>query len=374
VRIGVLKESRADEYRVALTPAGARELVLHGHDVFVVAGAGEGSALPDSAYASAGARIMGDSGAVIDHASLLLKVKEPTEEESARFRRDHLFCSFLHLAPNRDLTHSLLLSGATCLAYETVETGDGSLPLLAPMSEIAGRLAPHAGAYFLERGNGGKGKLLGGVSGVPAARVTILGAGIVGFNAALIASGMRARVTVVDSRMQRLQEFERHLPAVEPLMSTQLTLEEEVSRSDLVIAAVLVPGAMAPKLVTEDLVKDMQAGSVIMDVSIDQGGAVETSYMTTHSHPVFLKHQVVHYAVGNMPGAVPITSTIALSNVILPYVLQIADEGLAAVARRDPTLARGVNVMEGKVTNPRVAEATGFPYFPLESLLPIDYV
>jgi alanine dehydrogenase len=374
MRIGVLKETRADEYRVALTPAGARELALHGHEVFIERGAGEGSALPDSAYASAGACILDDPAAVIDRSVLLLKVKEPTEEERARLRRDHVLLAFLHLAPDPDLTRSLLLSGATCLAFETVEAEDGSLPLLAPMSEIAGRLAPHAGAYFLERGNGGKGKLLGGVSGVPAARVTILGAGIVGFNAALIASGMRARVTVVDSRVQRLYEFERHLPAVEPLMSTQLTIEEEVARSDLVIAAVLVPGAMAPKLITEDLVKEMQPGSVIIDVSIDQGGAVATSRMTTHSHPVYLEHQVVHYAVGNMPGAVPITSTIALSNVILPYVIRIAGEGLASAARRDPTLARGVNIMEGKVTNRRVAEATGYPYFPLESLLPIDYV
>lgn len=374
MRIGVLKERRPDEYRVALTPAGTRELVTHGHEVLIEQGAGEGSSLPDAAYAAAGARIVPGSEAVIAGASLLLKVKEPTPEEYARLGPDHVFCCYLHLAPNTSLTQGLLRSGATCLGYETVETESGDLPLLAPMSEIAGRLAPHAGAYFLERGNGGKGKLLGGVTGVPAARVSILGAGIVGFNAALIASGMRARVAVIDTNVQRLQEIERHLPAVEPLMSNQLTVEEQVIRSDLVIAAVLVPGAKAPKLVTEELVADMQPGSVIMDVSIDQGGAVETSHMTTHSEPIFEKHGVVHYAVGNMPGAVPITATLALTNSTLPYVLRIADLGLEVAARTDPSLARGINIMEGKVTNPRVAEATGQPFFPLGSLLPIDYM
>jgi alanine dehydrogenase len=259
------------------------------------------------------------------------------------------------------------------VGYETVETDEGQLPLLSPMSEIAGRLAPQAGASFLERAKGGRGKLLGGVTGVPAARVTILGAGIVGFNAALIASGMRARVTVIDSRLPRLQEVERYLPGVETLVSNQLTIEEQVGRSDLVIAAVLVPGAMTPKLVSEDLVGDMTAGSVIMDVSIDQGGAVATSRMTTHSDPVFTHRGVIHYAVGNMPGVVPVTATLALSNVVLPYILEIADLGLEAAARRDVSLARGINIMEGKVTNRRVAGATGYPYFPLESLLPIEY-
>jgi alanine dehydrogenase len=374
VKIGVLRERRLDEYRVALTPAGVRELVLHGHVVLVERGAGEGSSLPDSAYASAGAVVLGSGEEVIDGAALLLKVKEPTEEEAARFRPDQVFCGFLHLAPNPRLTESLLLSRATCVGYETVETDSGHLPLLAPMSEIAGRLAPQAGASFLERAKGGQGKLLGGVTGVPAAKVTVLGAGIVGFNAAQIASGMRARVTVVDSRLDRLEEVERYLPGVEALMSNQLTIEEQVARSDVVIAAVLVAGAMAPKLVSEELVKDMQPGSVLMDVSIDQGGAIATSRLTTHSQPVFVKHGVLHYAVGNMPGAVPVTATLALSNAILPYILRIADEGLEAAARIDRVLARGINVMEGKVTNRRVAEATGHIYFPLEALLPIEYV
>ncbi len=373
MRIGVLKEIKADEYRVSLTPAGARELVSRGHQVIVETGAGEGSAFPDEAYLSAGAEIVENAEQVFDKASLLLKVKEPLGQEYLRLQPRHVLFTYLHLAPNPELTRGLIESGATCLAYETVEPANGHLPLLAPMSEVAGRIAPHAGAYFLERMNGGKGKLMGGVTGVPAARVVILGAGIAGSNAAQIASGMKARVRVLDINLERLMEVERHFPGVEALMSNQTTIEEQVLRADLVIGAVLVVGARAPRLVSEDLIKAMQPGSVMVDISIDQGGCFETSHMTTHSDPVFVKHGVVHYCVGNMPGAVPITSTLALTNVTLPYIMEIADRGVPAAARHDPGLAKGINVMEGKITNARVAEATGNPFFPLESLLPIDF-
>ena len=372
MRIGVLKEIKTDEYRVSLTPAGARELTSRGHTVVVETGAGRGSSFPDEAYVAAGAEIVESAERVFAEATLLLKVKEPLQQEYLRLRPEHIMFTYLHLAPNPDLTRGLIESGATCLAYETVEAADGHLPLLAPMSEVAGRIAPHAGAYFLERMNGGKGKLLGGVTGVPAARVVVLGAGIAGSNAALIALGMKARVTVLDISVDRLMEAERFLPGVEALMSNQMTVEEQVTRADLVIGAVLVAGARAPRLVTEEMVKAMQPGSVMVDISIDQGGCFETSHMTTHSDPVFVKHGVVHYCVGNMPGAVPITSTLALTNVTLPYIMQLADLGVPGAARRNPGLAKGINVIEGKVTNPRVAEATGNQYFPIESLLPID--
>jgi alanine dehydrogenase len=303
---------------------------------------------------------------------LLLKVKEPLEEEWRHLRPGHILFTYLHLAPNPLLTSGLIESGATCLAYETVRTDDGHLPLLAPMSEIAGRLAPQSGAYFLERMNGGKGKLMGGATGVAAARVVILGGGIAGFNAALIADGMRAQVTVLDINTDRLIEFERFLPGVQPLMSNRLTIEEEVERCDLLVGAVLLPGARAPRLVPAHVVAAMQPGSVIVDISIDQGGVVETSRMTTHSDPTYVEHGVVHYCVGNMPGAVPITSTLALTNVTLPYITRIADLGLTEAARTSEALARGINVIEGRVTNEAVAKATGNPFFALESLLPIE--
>jgi alanine dehydrogenase len=370
--VGVLKEIKADEYRVALTPAGARELVHSGHKVLVQTGAGEGSAFPDAAYQAIGAEILPDADAVFTKAMLLLKVKEPLEEEWRRLRPGHILFTYLHLAPNARLTSGLIDSGAACLAYETVRTDDGHLPLLAPMSEIAGRLAPQSGAYFLERMNGGKGKLMGGATGVAAARVVVLGGGIAGFNAALIAAGMRAQVTVLDNNTDRLVEFERFLPGVQPLMSNRLTIEEEVERCDLLVGAVLVQGARAPRLVSADVVAAMQPGSVIVDISVDQGGVVETSRMTTHSDPTYVEHGVVHYCVGNMPGAVPITSTLALTNVTLPYIALIAGLGLTEAARIDGALARGVNVIEGRVTNEAVAKATGNAYFALESLLPIE--
>jgi alanine dehydrogenase len=282
--------------------------------------------------------------------------------------------TYLHLAPDPELTQGLVNSGATCLAYETVETVDGRLPLLAPMSEIAGRLAPQLGANFLERMSGGKGKLIGGATGVKAANVVILGAGIAGTNAAMIASGMGAHTKVVDINLDALIAVERRLPAVDTLHSDQLTIGEEVVRADIVIGAVLVSGARTPVLVSEDMVSGMQPGSVILDLSIDQGGCVATSRPTTHRDPTFVEHGVIHYCVDNMAGVVPMTSTLALTNATLPYVLAIADKGLVPAARTDPALAHGVNVMEGKVTIREVAEATGHPYFPLEYVLPIEYM
>jgi len=373
MRIGVLKEIKPDEYRISLTPAGTREITSRGHTVLVERAAGAGSSFSDEAYVAAGARIAPDAEAVFAQAELLLKVKEPLEPEYRRLRPEHTLFTYLHLAPAPDLTRGLIESGATCLGYETVQTANGHLPLLSPMSEVAGRLAPQAAANVIERVHGGKGKLLGGVAGVAPARVVVLGAGIAGANAATIASGMRAHVIALDLNHERLMDIQKYLPAVEPLMSNTLTIEEQVAQADVLIGAVLIPGALAPRLVTEEMVMTMQPGSVIVDISIDQGGCVATSRPTTHSHPTFVEHGVVHYCVTNMPGAVPITSTLALTNATLPYILRLADQGLPAAARADPALARGINVMEGKVTNLQVAQGTGEAYFPLDSLLPVEY-
>jgi alanine dehydrogenase len=373
MRVGVPKEIREEEYRVALTPAGTRELTVRGHEVLVEREAGSGSLFTDEAYEAAGARIVSDADGVFAQADLIVKVKEPLVEEYHRLESRHVLFTFLHLAPDRELTRALIDSGATCLACEMVETADGHRPLLAPMSEIAGRLASQAGAYFLERARGGKGKLLGGATGVKAANVVILGAGIAGRNAAAIAIGLGAHTKVFDTNVDALHTLMRWLPAVQTLHSDQLTIEDEVSKADVVIGAVLVSGARTPVLVSEDLVRSMQMGSVIVDLSVDQGGCIATSRPTTHRAPTFIKHGMVHYCVDNMPGAVPITSTVALTNATLPYVLALAEKGAVRAIRADPALARGVNVMEGKVTRREVAEATGNPYFPLEYVLPIDY-
>jgi alanine dehydrogenase len=373
MRVGVPTEIREEEYRVALTPAGTRELTSAGHEVLVQRGAGEGSLFPDEAYVSAGGRIVPDAEAVFAEADLIVKVKEPLREEYLRLEPRHILFTFLHLAPDPELTDALVKSGATCLAYETVETADGRKPLLAPMSEIAGRLAPQVGAYFLERMSGGKGKLLGGATGVRAANVVILGAGIAGTNAAAISAGMGAHPRVMDIDLDASVAVQRQLPGVQTLHSDQLTIEEEVAGADLVIGAVLVSGARTPILVSEDFVRQMQPGSVIVDLSVDQGGCVATSHPTSHRDPTFVKHGVIHYCVDNVAGVVPITSTLALTNVTLPYILAVAGKGVEAAVRSDPTLARGVNVMEGKVTLREVAEATGKPYFPLEYVLPIEY-
>lgn len=373
MRVGVPTEIREEEYRVALTPAGTKELATRGHDVLVQHGAGEGSSFTDEAYVAAGARIVPDAASLFAQADLIVKVKEPLREEYLRLEPRHILFTFLHLAPDPGLTQALVASGATSLAYETVETTEGRKPLLAPMSEIAGRLAPQVGAYFLERMSGGKGKLLGGATGVKAANVVILGAGTAGRNAAAIAAGMGAHTKIFDIDVNALKEIQRQHLGVQTLHSDQLTIEEEVARADLVIGAILVSGARTPVLVSEELVCEMQAGSVIVDLSVDQGGCVATSRTTTHREPTFLKHGVIHYCVDNMAGVVPITSTLALTNVTLPYILSIAEMGIVAAARSDPALARGVNVMEGKVTLREVAEATGNPYFPLEYVLPIEY-
>lgn len=373
MRVGIPRETKPDEYRVSLTPAGARELVSAGHTVVVEAGAGEGSGFADAAYMSAGCVVERERSVVFEAADLILKVKEPLSTELELLEPRHTLFTYLHLAPDRELTEALIASGATCIAYETVETDDGQLPLLAPMSEVAGRLAAQTGAHLLERSRGGKGKLIGGVAGVAAARVCVLGAGVAGTNAAQVAYGMRAQVTVLDVRLDRLREVERILPAAQCLMSNRTTIEEQVAQADLVIGAVLVAGARAPLLVSEELVRQMEPGSVIVDLSIDQGGCVATSRMTTHSDPTYIVHGIVHCCVGNMPGVVPATSTVALTNSTLPFVLAIADQGLPAAARASSALARGINVMEGKVVNRSVAEATGLPFFPLDSVLPIDF-
>jgi alanine dehydrogenase len=371
MRIGVVNEIKPDEYRVALTPAGARELVVRGHDVVVETTAGEGSAFTDDAYRQAGASILSEAD-VWDSAELLLKVKEPLPAEYGLIRPDVVLFTYLHLAPAPELTRALLDSGATCIAYETVETDDHRLPLLAPMSEVAGRLAPQAGAAALERPHGGRGILLGGVAGVPPAKVVVLGGGIVGYNAAHIAVGMQADVWILDKSVDRMRELDPMLDGRATIaMSSTLQVEEAIAEADLVIGAVLVPGARAPKLVTREMLGHMRPGAVLVDVAIDQGGCFETSHATTHSDPTYVVDGIVHYCVANMPGAVPITSTKALTNATLAYVEEIADLGFAQAVRRDHTLARGVSVVDGKLTSEPVAEALGHPYAPLDEVMPL---
>jgi len=358
VRVGVPAEVKPDEYRVALTPAGAHELVRHGHDVWVQHGAGTGSGISDEAYERAGARI-GDAEAAWG-CDLVLKVKEPQPQEYAFLRDDQVLFTYLHLAANPGVADALRRAGTTAIAYETVEDRAGRLPLLAPMSEIAGRLAVQAGARHLERPAGGRGVLLGGVAGVAPGSVVVIGAGIVGTNAAVVAAGMQAHVAVLDTSLERLRELELALAGrVTLLHSTRLAIEELLPTADLVVGAVLLPGARAPRLVTREALRLMRPGSVIVDVSVDQGGCVETSRPTTHSDPVFEVDGVVHYAVTNMPGAVPVTATRALSNATLPYVLRIADEGVDGAVARHEELRPGVNVREGKLTNAAVAAALG---------------
>jgi alanine dehydrogenase len=374
VKIGVAKEIKTDEYRVALTPAGARELGQRGHDVIVETGAGEGSAVADAAYEAAGARI-GSVDDVWAEAELLLKVKEPIRSEYGRLREGLVLFTYLHIAADEPLTRALLESGITAVAYETVETDSGALPLLAPMSEIAGRLAAQAGAYFLEKPLGGRGLLLGGVPGVAPGRVVVIGGGIVGYNAAVIAIGLGANVTILERSIDRMRHLEEVLSGrVSLVMSSSLQIEESLRDADVVIGAVLIPGAVAPKLITREMVAGMKDGSVLADVAIDQGGCAETSRPTTHSEPVYTVEGVTHYCVANMPGAVPITSTKALTNATLPYVEAIADYGLAEAVARDRELARGVNVVDGKVTYEAVADAHGLDYQPLEDVLPLSAV
>jgi alanine dehydrogenase len=371
MRIGVAKEIKTDEYRVALTPSGALELAQRGHEVLVEDTAGEGSAFSNDEYEGAGATIVSVDD-VWAGSDLLLKVKEPIASEYPRLREGLVLFTYLHLAADEPLTSALAASGIAAVAYETVELANGSLPLLAPMSEVAGRLATQMGAWTLEKSQGGRGILLGGVPGVPPAKVVVIGGGIVGYNAALVAVGMKADVWVLDRSVQRMRDLEYMLEGrITLAMSTKLDLEHAIADADLVVGAVLIPGARAPKLITREMLGLMKPGSVIVDVAIDQGGCAETSRPTTHSDPIYVVDDVVHYCVANMPGAVPITSTKALTNVTLPYVEAIAERGLATAVARDPALARGVNVLGGAVAYEAVAEAHGLEHRPLADLLPL---
>jgi alanine dehydrogenase len=374
MKVGVVKEIKADEYRVALTPAGARELVQKGHEVLVETAAGDGSSFADDAYRAVGATVVSADDVWAD-AELLLKVKEPLPSEYPLLREGLVLFTYFHLAASEKLTRALADSGATCVAYETVETETHALPLLAPMSEIAGRLAAQAGAYFLEKPLGGRGLLLGGVPGVAPGRVLVIGGGIVGYNAAVIALGLGANVTILERSIDRMRHLDEVLSGrVSLVMSSSLQIEESIVEADVVIGAVLIPGAVAPKLVTREVLGEMKHGAVLCDVAIDQGGCAETSRPTTHSEPVYVVDGVTHYCVANMPGAVPITSTKALTNVTLPYAEAIAEHGLPEAVARDPALARGVNVLDGKITYEAVAEAHNLDYHALEDVLPLSPV
>jgi alanine dehydrogenase len=373
VRVGVPAEIKPDEYRVAITPAGVREMAVHGHEVLIEAGAGEGSAIADADFEAQGARLVADAATVFGEAEMVLKVKEPQPGEVAMLRQGQLLFTYLHLAPDPELTHGLCASGATCVAYETVEDARGRLPLLAPMSEIAGKIATQAGAFMLEKPLGGRGILLGGVPGVAAANVMVIGGGVVGMNAAFIAIGMGADVFIFDKSIDRLRELEVDFAgSCSTVYSTTLAVEEMLPRADLVIGAVLVHGARAPFVVRREQLALMKPGAVLVDVAIDQGGCFETSRPTTHKDPTFEVDGITHYCVANMPGAVPITSTHALTNATLPYVIALADEGVAGAIRRDPGLRPGVNVAGGAVTHPAVAEGVAMSCLPVEEALELD--
>ncbi|MGY2081023.1 alanine dehydrogenase [Modestobacter sp. SYSU DS0657] len=370
MRVGVAREVKNREYRVALTPSGVTELVAAGHEVLVEHDAGAGSSIPDADFTAAGARIVPTADDVWADADLLLKVKEPVAEEYGRMRAEQTLFTYLHLAASRACTDALLAAGTTAIAYETVQTDGGALPLLAPMSEVAGRMAPQVGAHTLERAQGGRGVLLGGASGVHAAKVVVLGAGVSGMNAATIALGLQAQVTVLDRDLEKLRAADRlyrgHLQTV---ASNALEVERAVLEADLVIGAVLVPGAKAPTLVTDELVGRMKPGSVLVDIAVDQGGCFESTRPTTHDDPTFGVADSVFYCVANMPGAVPHTSTYALTNVTLPYVLALASRGTDGAVTADPALARGVNVAAGRLVHEGVAAAHGLPWEPLAEVL-----
>lgn len=359
--IGVPREIKNHEYRVAITPAGVNELVSRGHDVVIETGAGVGSSFSDSDFKTAGAQIVDSAEEVWASADLLLKVKEPITEEYSRLREGQVLFTYLHLAASVECTDALLASGTTSIAYETVTSGNGALPLLAPMSEVAGRLAPQAGSYHLMKPSGGRGVLMGGVPGVRPAKVVVIGAGVAGSNAVAIASGMQADVTVLDLSAARLREIDaRYHGQVKTVTSNALELELAVSEADLVIGAVLVPGAKAPKLVSNDLVSKMIPGSVLVDIAIDQGGCFEDSRPTTHADPTYQVHNSVFYCVANMPGAVPRTSTFALTNATLPYVIALAEKGWKQATADDAGLARGLSTHEGKLLSPEVAAAHNY--------------
>jgi alanine dehydrogenase len=370
MKVGVPKEVKNHEYRVAITPAGVHELVRDGHEVYVQQSAGIGSSIPDEDFVAAGAAILPTADDVWQAGELILKVKEPVAEEYHRMRKDQVLFTYLHLAASRPCTDALLESGITAIAYETVQLPDGSLPLLAPMSEVAGRMAPQVGAHHLQRDGGGRGVLMGGVSGVYAAKVVVLGAGVSGMSAAVISLGMQAEVLLVDKNIARLRQadaiYQGHCQTV---ASNAYEIERAVIDADLVIGAVLVPGAKAPMLISNELVSRMKPGSVLVDISIDQGGCFEDSHPTTHADPTYRVHDSVFYCVANMPGAVPHTSTYALTNVTLPYVVEIANRGWREALRRDPSFAPGLSTHEGNLTCAPVAEAHQLPAVSLAEVL-----
>jgi alanine dehydrogenase len=368
--VGSIREIKDNEYRVGLVPGGVKTLADSNHQVLVETRAGEGSGISDDEYRQAGAEIVGSAAEVWKRAEVLIKVKEPIEPEYGVMREGQVLFTYLHLAPLPKLTSVLLERKVTGVAYETITGPEGSLPLLTPMSEVAGRMSIQVGARYLERVNGGRGVLLGGVPGVPPAEVIIIGGGVVGMNAAKMALGMGARVTILDRSVTKMQYIDDVFGGhVATLMSNPIAIARAVARADLLVGAVLIPGAAAPKLVTRSMVSGMKKGSVIVDVAVDQGGCIETTHPTTHSAPTYEVDGVVHYCVANMPGAVPRTSTFALTNVTFPYLLRIARKGLKQALKEDPSLVPGVNTYAGKLTCAPVAEAQGLPYTPLESLL-----
>jgi alanine dehydrogenase len=368
--VGLPKEIKKQEYRVAMTPAGCGMLVKRGHEVIVQQGAGEGSGFADGEYAEAGARMVATGPEVWTGSEMIVKVKEPLPEEFALFQSGQILFTYLHLAAAPELAHALTDKQVTAIAYETIQAPNGSLPLLIPMSEVAGRMSVQEGAKYLEAFEGGRGVLLGGVPGVPPAQVIIIGGGIVGTNAAKMALGLGAEVVVLEKNGDRMRYLDDVFHGrLHTLMSNPHNIANAVRKADLLIGAVLVPGARAPRLVSEDMVKTMKKGSVIVDVAVDQGGSIETiDRATTHENPTYVKHGVIHYAVANMPGAVPRTSTLALTNVTIDYILQLAAEGFQPSVQRSSMLALGVNAYRGSITHPQVAEAVGLPYAPLESL------
>ena len=368
--VGVPKEIKNNEFRVGMTPAGVSELIKNGHTVYVQKSAGEGSGFADADYEAVGATILPTIADVYAIAEMIVKVKEPIEPEYKLIREGQLIFTYFHFACDRALTDAMLAQKAVCLAYETVQLADRSLPLLIPMSEIAGRMATQEGARFLERPQGGKGKLLGGVPGVKPARVLVLGAGTVGTNAAITAAGMGAEVTITDINLKRLRYLDDVMPKnVKTLFSSEYNIRAELPTTDLVIGSVLIPGDKTPHLVTMDLLKLMQPGTVLVDVAIDQGGCFETSHATSHSEPIYEIDGIVHYAVANIPGAVPFTSTLALTNATLPYAVALANKGWKKACADDPALKRGLNAVEGKITFEAVAQVFGLPYTPVDEVL-----
>lgn len=370
--IGIPKEIKANENRVSLTPAGVYDLVHHGHEVLVETGAGLGSGFTDEAYIAVGAKIVSSAREAWD-ADMVMKVKEPLASEFDYFRKGQILFTFLHLAAEPALTKALMEKGVVGIAYETIQLANGALPILTPMSEVAGRMSVQIGAHFLENHAGGKGMLLGGVPGVAPAKVVIIGGGVVGTNAAKMALGLGADVTILDTNVDRLRQLDDLFEGkVKTCISNMFNIEEQVKKADLLIGAVLIPGARTPRIVSENMVKQMAPGSVIIDVAVDQGGAIETiDRITTHSNPVYEKHGVVHYAVANIPGAVSRTSTIALANVTVPYALQIANKGYVRACIENPALAKGVNILSGQITYEAVAVAHNLPHTPLEKLLEV---